>query len=197
MRHDELIYIVDDEAAMCRSLELLLALQGWASRSFTNAEAFIEALPRLNHGIIISDIAMPVMSGIELLQLLPKLERSDPVILITGHGDIALAVTAIKAGAIDFIEKPFDPERLLSVVRDSRMKIRQTSTTQLCLSSLSRRERQVLRYIVRGMTAKQTAIELCISPRTVESYRQNLMNKTGTSNLSQLVRFGIEAGIEH
>ena len=94
MQHDGVIYIIDDEPEMCRSLELLLALDGLSSRSFTSAEAFVEHLPRLDAGIIISDIEMPAMSGLDLLLLLPTLDRSDPVILITGHGDIALAVTA-------------------------------------------------------------------------------------------------------
>lgn len=181
---------------MCRSLELLLALDGLATRSFTSVEAFIETLPRLEPGVILSDIAMPAMSGIDLLKALPGLDRSDPVILITGHGDIALAVSAIKAGGADFIEKPFEAERLLDSVKEVVGKIQRLNRTEACLESLSRRERQVLKYAVKGLTAKQTAIELDISPRTVETYRQHLMEKTGTSNLLQLVRFGLTVGMD-
>ena len=196
MRHDNIVYIIDDEPEMCRSLEMLLALDGAQSQSFNSAEAFIAVLPRLSPGIIISDIAMPSLTGLELLAMLPALNRTDPVIMMTGHGDIALAVTAIKRGAADFIEKPFEASRMLDAVKDSRNKILHASEQQHCLASLSPRERQVLQLIVRGMTAKQTAIELAISPRTVETYRQHLMTKTGTSSLSQLVRFGVHAGIE-
>ncbi len=196
MRHKGVIYIIDDEPDMCRSLELLLALDGLATRSFTSVEAFIETLPRLEPGVILSDIAMPAMSGIDLLKALPGLDRSDPVILITGHGDIALAVSAIKAGAADFIEKPFEAERLLDSVKEVVGKIQRLNRTEACLESLSRRERQVLKYAVKGLTAKQTAIELDISPRTVETYRQHLMEKTGTSNLLQLVRFGLTVGMD-
>ena len=196
MRHRGIVYIIDDEPDMCRSLELLLALDGLATRSFASVEAFIETLPRLEPGVVLSDIAMPAMSGIDLLKALPALDRSDPVILITGHGDIALAVSAIKAGAADFIEKPFEAERLLDSVKEVVGRIQRLNRTEACLESLSRRERQVLKYAVKGLTAKQTAIELDISPRTVETYRQHLMEKTGTANLLQLVRFGLTVGID-
>lgn len=196
MQHEVTVYIIDDEPDMCRSIELLLAIEGIASRSFASAEAFIEHMPRLPHGIVLSDIAMDGMTGLELLQRMPSLDRADPVILITGHGDVPLAVAALKSGAHDFIEKPFEADRLIDAVKDVRDVMLNSSTRERCMASLSRRERQVLKHIVAGMTAKQTAIVLEISPRTVETYRQHLMEKTGTASLSQLMRFGIEAHID-
>lgn len=196
MQRERIVYIIDDEPEMCRSIELLLAIEGFETRSFSSAEAFVEQLHQLPAGIILSDIAMKEMSGLELLQTLPSLDRTDPVILITGHGDIPLAVTAIKSGAADFIEKPFEAVRLLVSVKAVHDIVMNLSIREQCMASLSRRERQVLKHIVRGLTAKQTAIELEISPRTVETYRQHLMEKTGTTSLSQLVRFGIEVHID-
>lgn len=196
MQRERIVYIIDDEPEMCRSIELLLAIEGFQTRSFFSAEAFVEQMPHLPVGIILSDIAMMEMSGLELLQALPSLDRTDPVILITGHGDIPLAVMAIKSGAADFIEKPFEAARLLESVNTVHDVVMRSSTREQCMTSLSRRERQVLKHIVRGLTAKQTAIELEISPRTVETYRQHLMEKTGATSLSQLVRFGIEVHID-
>jgi len=196
MQRERIVYIIDDEPEMCRSIELLLAIEGFQTRSFSSAEAFVEQIPHLPVGIILSDIAMREMSGLDLLQALPSLDRTDPMILITGHGDIPLAVTAIKSGAADFIEKPFEAVRLLESVNAVHDVVMRLSTREQCMASLSRRERQVLKHIVRGLTAKQTAIELEISPRTVETYRQHLMEKTGATSLSQLVRFGIEVHID-
>ncbi|WP_156356883.1 response regulator transcription factor [Sphingomonas sp. Leaf38] len=196
MQRERIVYIIDDEPEMCRSIELLLAIERFQTRSFPSAEAFVEQVSHLPVGIILSDIAMKDMSGLDLLKALPSLDRTDPVILITGHGDIALAVTAIKSGAADFIEKPFEAVRLLQSVKAVHDVVTRLSVRAQCMASLSRRERQVLKHIVRGLTAKQTAIELEISPRTVETYRQHLMEKTGASSLSQLVRFGMEAHVD-
>lgn len=196
MQSDVTVYVIDDEPDMCRSIELLLAIEGIPSRSFANAESFIEQTPHLPRGIVLSDIALDEMTGLELLQKMPSLDRADPVILITGHGDVPLAVSALKSGALDFIEKPFEADRLLDAVKDVRDAMLNSSTSERCVASLSRRERQVLKHIVAGMTAKQTAIALDISPRTVETYRQHLMEKTGAGSLSQLIRLGIEAHID-
>lgn len=196
MPRDKLVYIIDDEPEMCRSLELLLAMEGIETQSFASAEAFLHALPQLPTGIILSDIALDGISGLELLQTLPSLDRTDPVIMITGHGDVPLAVAAIKSGAADFIEKPFEARQLLDAVGAVRERILHATDTERCLDSLSRRERQVLKHVVEGMTAKQIAAKLDISPRTVETYREHLTRKTGAASISQLVRFGIEAQID-
>lgn len=195
MPRDRPIYIIDDEPEMCRSLELLLALEDFETRSFPSVEAFIRDLPRLPLGIILSDVALGGRSGLELLQTLPSLDRSDPVILITGHGDITMAVTAMKSGAADLLEKPFEAQRLLGAVTAVCDRILRSTTFEKCLASLSHRERQVLRQIIEGLTAKQIATRLDISPRTVETYREHLMRKTGATSLAQLVRFGVEARI--
>jgi len=193
--HDGIIYVIDDEPEMRRSLEMLFAVEGLESRPFASAEAFLDALHGLPKGIVLGDILLGGMSGFELLLALPSLGRSDPVILITGNGDIPLAVAAIKAGAADFLEKPFEPRELLHALKQVRQRISSSTDIEKCLASLSRRERQVLRHIVEGMTAKQTAARLEISPRTVETYREQLMKKTGATGLSQLVRFGIAARV--
>lgn len=196
MHRETIVYVIDDEPDMCRSIELLLAIEGIASRSFPNAAAFIDHLPHLPTGIVLSDSAMEGMSGLDLLRTLPSLDRTDPVILVTGRGDVPLVVAAFKAGAIDFIEKPFEATRLLDAVKCARDTALKQSSSEQCLATLSRRERQVLKHVVAGMTAKQTAIALDISPRTVETYRQHLMEKTGAASLPQLIRFGLEVQID-
>lgn len=195
MPRDRPIYIIDDEPQMCRSLEMLLALEDFETRSFPSVEAFIRDLPRLPPGIILSDVALGGLSGLELLQTLPSLDRSDPVILVTGHADIPMAVAAMKSGAADLLEKPFEAQRLLGAVAAVRDQILQSTLLEQRLASLSHRERQVLRQIVEGLTAKQIATRLDISPRTVETYREHLMRKTGATSLAQLVRFAVEARV--
>ncbi len=196
------IHFIDDDAAMRDSLSFLLASAGIDVKTHASAVSFLEELPGLSASLVISDVRMPEMSGVELLRKLKALKPSLPVILLTGHGDVPLAVEAIKAGAADFLEKPFDDEALLASVRRAveagsktqRRDIERDRTSER-LQQISGRERQVLEGLVAGKANKVIAHELDISPRTVEVYRANLMNKMQASSLSELVRMALLVGL--
>jgi two-component system response regulator FixJ len=190
--------VVDDDEAMRRSLAFLLRTAGIQTRTHESAIAFMKALPEVKGGCVITDVRMPGMSGIELLQRLRELKVSLPVVVITGHGDVPLAVEAMKGGALDFLEKPFDDESLLSVVRaalsaqasDSKQQAAKSAIHDR-LASLSHREREVLSGLVAGKPNKTIAYDLGISPRTVEIYRANVMTKMQAGSLSDLVRMAL------
>jgi two-component system response regulator FixJ len=195
-----LIHVIDDDAAMRDSLGFLLDVNGFEPLVYDSADAFLrEATEPL--GCVVSDIRMPGINGIELVRKLKERGSACPVILITGHGDVALAVEAMKAGAVDFIEKPFDDAALLDairsalnappVVQDDAAK----KDAEARLSELSPRERDVLRGLVAGKINKVIAHDLSISPRTVEVYRANLMAKTGARTMSDLMRIALAAGL--
>jgi len=186
------IYILDDEPEMCRSLSLLLSTDGVPARSFGCGELFLDTLDHLPPGILVCDVMMPGVSGIELTRTLAKRGRTDPVIMIAGHADIPLAVEAMRAGAIDFIEKPFEASKILSAIATARC-WSTVHQTDFLAEKLSHRERQVLEFVVSGSTSKEIARELGISPRTVETYRNKLLEKTGASGTAQLIRFGLQA----
>lgn len=187
------VYIIDDEPEMCRSLSLLLATDGVPARSFGCGELFLDTLDHLPPGILVCDIMMPGISGIDLARTLAKRGRTDPVIMIAGHADIPLAVEAMRAGAIDFIEKPFEASKILRAIATARC-CSTVHQTDVLAEKLSHRERQVLEFVVSGSTSKEIARELGISPRTVETYRNKLLEKTGASGTAQLIRFGLQAG---
>jgi len=196
------IHIIDDDAAMRDSLALLLDVNGYAARTYETADDFLKDAAAQTSSCIISDIRMPGMNGIELVRKLRSDGTPCPVILITGHGDVALAVEAMKAGAADFIEKPFDDTTLLDAIRialdggpatTSEATARKDAEARL--AELSPRERDVLRGLVAGKINKVIAHELGISPRTVEVYRANLMAKTGARSMSELMRNALAAGL--
>ena len=189
------VHIVDDDEAVRQSLAFLLSTAGIPVRVYESATSFLAALPTLQPGCLVTDVRMPDMTGIELLQQLRDKDIKLPVIVITGHGDIPLAVEAMKSGAIDFIEKPFAEESILRAVRaaeDRAKKLgrRSEEETQVAvrLAALSERERQVLEGLVAGHANKTIAYELGISPRTVEVYRANVMTKMQARSLSELIR---------
>jgi len=189
------VHIVDDDEAVRQSLAFLLSTAGIPVRVYESATSFLAALPTLQPGCLVTDVRMPDMTGIELLQQLRYRDIKLPVIVITGHGDIPLAVEAMKSGAIDFIEKPFAEESILRAVRaaeDRAKKLgrRSEEETQVAvrLAALSERERQVLEGLVAGHANKTIAYELGISPRTVEVYRANVMTKMQAKSLSELIR---------
>ncbi|URW75575.1 response regulator [Sphingomonas donggukensis] len=188
-------YIIDDDAEVCRSLAMLLAAEGFDARTFASAESFIDSLPALVPGIILTDVRMPGMTGIELLAALPAHDRTDPVVVMTGHADVPLAVQALKGGAADFIEKPFVADAIVSAIRHCAAA--DQSEARRMLASLTKRELEVFVYLVDGATNKRIALELGISPRTVEIYRAKVMEKMQASSLSRLVRLGVEAGLGH
>jgi two-component system response regulator FixJ len=189
------VHIVDDDEAVRQSLAFLLSTAGTPVRVYESATSFLEALPSLQPGCLITDVRMPDMTGIELLRRLKSKSIGLPVIVITGHGDIPLAVEAMKSGAIDFIEKPFAEEAILKAVRAAEERAkgkgrRSEDDTAVAarLASLSERERQVLDGLVLGNANKIIAHELGISPRTVEVYRANVMSKMQAKSLSELIR---------
>ena len=196
------IHVVDDDAAMRDSLAFLLDVNGFQPKTYESANAFLSAAATGAAGCVISDIRMPGLSGIELVRALKSRGEACPVILITGHGDVALAVEAMKAGAVDFIEKPFDDAALLSAIRaalDTRAaKVGDSAAkkeAEARLADLSPRERDVLLGLVAGKINKVIAHDLNISPRTVEVYRANLMAKTGAHSMSELMRLALAAGL--
>lgn len=196
------IYVIDDDDAVRESLEFLLKTAGNAVRSFDSAKAFLEILPEVGAGCVITDVRMPEMTGIELLRQLHKTHPDLAVIVITGHGDISLAVEAMKIGAADFLEKPFDDDQLLAAVRaaltrDAGVVKRKAELGDIKdkLDGLSKREREVLDGLVAGHPNKTIAFDLGISPRTVEIYRANLMTKMAANSLSDLVRMALLADI--
>lgn len=202
MQPDAVIYVIDDDEAVRHSLEFLLKTAGLKVHSFEGAQAFLNVLPEIRSGCIITDVRMPEITGIDLLRRLKELGIDIPVIVITGHGDISLAVEAMKIGAVDFLEKPFDDDTLLAVVKSSLSRNvdnaqRNVEISQISdrLAVLSNRERQVLEGLVAGKANKVIAFDLGISPRTVEIYRANLMTKMAANSLSDLVRMALTAGI--
>jgi len=197
-----LVHVIDDDAALRDSLSFLLGTARLDVKTYESAEAFLSALPGVNSGCIITDVRMPNMSGVDLLRKLNKLQIALPVIVITGHGDVQLAVEAMKIGAADFIEKPFDDEMLLNAVRaalarweDKCKEVSERSSYVEKLEMLSSRERDVLEGLIAGKANKVIAFDLGISPRTVEIYRANVMTKTGANSLPELVRMALLAGL--
>ena len=197
-----LVYIVDDDEAVRDSLELLLGSAGFETLAFDSAEAFLAAPRQQAGGCLLSDIRMPGKSGVELLEILRKQGDDCPVVLITGHGDVKLAVDAMKRGAQDFIEKPFDDARLIDAISGALADAgaaRSAATTDpeaaACLVALSRRERQVMEGLLDGLSNKAIARDYGISPRTVEVYRANVMSKMRAGNFSELVQIAIRAGL--
>jgi two-component system, LuxR family, response regulator FixJ len=196
------VHVIDDDEAIRQSLEFLLQAARIAVKTYPTATAFLEALPGVGPGCVITDVRMPGMSGIELLRRLQDLAIGLPVIVVTGHGDVPLAVEAMRIGAVDFLEKPFDDEVLLASVRSAlreqsaeteRRSVR--AAVESRVAALSNRERDVLNGLVAGRANKQIAYDLGISPRTVEIYRANLMNKMQAGSLSELVRMALMVGL--
>ena len=197
---DRIVHIVDDDEAVRQSLAFLLGSAGLTVRLYNSASAFLAGLSAVKSGCLVTDMRMPDMTGIELLQQLRAKACRLPAIVITGHGDVPLAVEAMKAGAVDFIEKPFDQETILHAVqaaleRGFEGEGRDDPAVAARLATLSERERQVLEGLVAGHPNKTIAYDLGISPRTVEVYRANLMTKMGARSLSELIRMAIIAKV--
>ena len=196
------IHVIDDDAAMRESLTFLLDVNGFKPQVYESADAFLKEMIADAARCIVSDIRMPGMTGVDLVRKLKSRGVTCPVILITAHGDVGLAVEAMKAGAVDFIEKPFDDDALLRAIRSaleaSLDEPRASSARKAAeekLADLSPRERDVLRGLVAGKINKVIAFDLGISPRTVEVYRANLMAKTGARSMSELMRLALAAGL--
>jgi two-component system response regulator FixJ len=196
------VYVIDDDEAMRDSLHFLLDSSGFDVTLFENAQRFLDALPELAFGCVVSDVRMPGIDGIELLKQMKAAPSTFPILIMTGHGDVPLAVEAMKLGAIDFIEKPFEDERLITMIetaiRQAEPAARNDAIAQdivTRIATLSPRERQVMDGLMAGLSNKLIAREYDISPRTIEVYRANVMTKMGANSLSELVRLAMRAGI--
>lgn len=199
--NDEPVLIVDDDEDVRDSLRALLLSAGYRVRAFGSAKAVLESVDE-EGGCLIADIRMPDMDGLELLTELVKRGCNLPVIVVTGHGDVPLAVRAMQAGAIDFIEKPYDDDALLASVKRGLELHHQHSATERerdaraeLVNTLTPREREVLEHVIGGMPNKMVAFELGISARTVEIHRAHLMEKTQAGSLPELVRIAFAAGV--
>lgn len=197
---DELVHVIDDDPAVRNSLAFLLETANLQARTYDSAIAFLEALPEVRSGCVVTDVRMPEMTGIELVRRLKAQGFRLPIVMITGHADVPLAVEAMKAGVADFIEKPFDDEVLLSAIgaalRDGekdRQGAAEASEIAARIATLSGREHEVLGGLVAGHANKVIAYDLGISPRTVEIYRANVMTKMKAASLSELVRMAMLA----
>lgn len=197
-----LIYLVDDDDAVRRSAGFMLKTSGFDVESFSSGPDFLKRAKDAEPGCILLDVRMPGMDGLEVQRELNAQGIALPVIVLTGHGDVGVAVTAMKAGAIDFIEKPFEKSVLLSALEEGFAQLERSDRNQsraneaaTRLKALTARENDVLLGLVRGHANKTIAYDLGISPRTVEIYRANLMTKLGVSSLSEALRIAFAAGL--
>ena len=198
---EPIVHLIDDDEAIRSALSFLLEVNDLPARTYASALEFLEVVDTLKSGCIVTDVRMPEMSGLELVRKLKERGVTLPVVAITGHGDVPLAVEAMRAGVVDFIEKPFDDEVLLRSIRmalDTRVEAdfhaQERQRFEQMLTTLSGRETEVLRGVIAGKMNKVIAFELGISIRTVEVYRANVMNKTRANGLSELVRIALLAG---
>jgi two-component system response regulator FixJ len=196
------VYVIDDDEAMRDSLNFLLNSANFNVTLFETALRFLDVLPSLEFGCVVSDVRMPGLDGIELLKRMKAGRSPFPIVIMTGHGDIPLAVEALKLGAVDFLEKPFEDDRLVGMIE---VAIRQAETVArneavahdiaARIASLSPRERQVMDGLIAGLSNKLIARNYDISPRTIEVYRANVMTKMQANSLSELVRLAMRAGL--
>jgi two-component system response regulator FixJ len=197
---DYVVHVVDDEEVVRNSLAFLLTKAGYAVRVHESATAFLAAAPAIRNACLVTDLRMPDLNGVQLLQRLREMSARIPSIVITGHGDVPMAVEAMKAGAIDFIEKPFENTVLFEAIKRAAAELgRQGAWHDVAainqrLALLSEREREVLTGVVAGLPNKTIGYDLNISPRTVEIHRANVMEKMEAKNLPDLVRMALAAG---
>jgi two-component system response regulator FixJ len=196
-----LVHLIDDDEDVRRALAFLLGTAGLAVKVYESASTFLERCEDFQSGCVVSDVRMPGIDGVELLRQLQQRRARIPVVIMTGHADVPLAVAAMKGGAVDFIEKPFADEVLLTAIqaaferdRNSGRPAGETAQIQGRLTSLTPREKEVLDGLLAGHPNKTIAYDLGLSPRTVEVHRANVMTKMGASSLPELVRMTLVAG---
>lgn len=197
---DYTVHIVDDEEPVRKSLAFMLTMNGYAVKVHQSAAAFLSFAPDVQSGILITDLRMPEMTGVDLIRRLREQNLRIPAIVITGHGDVPMAVEAMKAGAVDFIEKPFGDAVIMEAIERAAGHLGESNAEQGAdvearLKTLSERERQVLSAVVAGLANKSIAYDLDISPRTVEVHRANVMAKMQAKSLPHLVRMALAAGL--
>ena len=197
-----LVHLVDDDDAIRRSAGFMLKTSGYQVRSYDSGIELLKCAAALQPGCILLDIRMPAMDGLEVQQKLQQEGVALPVIIMTGHGDVSLAVQAMKAGAVDFIEKPFEKAVLLRAIDEGFTRIEnshrakaRTKEAQVHLQALTPREKDVLQGLARGLPNKTIGYDLGISPRTVEIHRANVMSKLGVASLSEALRIAFAAGM--
>ena len=202
MSEDELrlVHLVDDDEAIRRSVGFMLKTSGYHVRTYESGAELLKGAPHIERGCILLDIRMPGMDGLEVQGALKDKGVTLPVIIMTGHGDVSLAVQAMKAGSVDFIEKPFEKAVLLSAIehgidrlKRSAAEVERADEAAVRLQALTPREREVLDGLARGLPNKTIAYDLGISPRTVEIHRANLMSKLGVKSLSEALRIAFAA----
>jgi len=196
------VYVIDDDEAMRDSLNFLLDSADFSVTLFETAIRFLEARPGLEFGCVVSDVRMPGMDGIELLKRMKAGQSGFPIVIMTGHGDVPLAVEAMKLGAVDFLEKPFEDDRLIGMIEAAIRQAEPAARSEALtldiaarIATLSPRERQVMDGLIAGLSNKLIAREYDISPRTIEVYRANVMTKMQANSLSELVRLAMRAGL--
>jgi FixJ family two-component response regulator len=198
--HDQIVYVVDDDDGVRESLSALLESVGIETRTFADAETSLQAVEVQRPACMLVDVRMPGIGGLELQRLLKERDAEMPVVMITGHGDISMAVRAMKEGAIDFLEKPFNDQDLIELVQEcqkrglaaEQQRLRQMEA-QSRLDRLTDREREVMRCMVNGNSSKQIAAMLKLSPKTVDVHRSNIMRKVGVTSVAGLVYVCLEA----
>ena len=200
---DRIIHLVDDDEAIRRSAGFMLKTSGYKVDSYASGVDLLKEAKDLQPGCILLDVRMPDMDGLQVQQALQERGIGYPVIVMTGHGDVGVAVQAMKAGAVDFIEKPFEKAVLLSAIEEGFSRLEQSGKSRaraeeatVRLQALTPRERDVLEGLVRGHPNKTIAFDLDISPRTVEIHRANLMSKLGVASLSEALRIAFAAGLD-
>jgi two-component system response regulator FixJ len=196
------VYVIDDDEAMRDSLNFLLDSADFKVTLFETALNFLDTLPGLDFGCVVSDVRMPGLDGIELLKRMKAARSTFPIVIMTGHGDVPLAVEAMKLGAVDFLEKPFEDDRLIGMIEGAIRQAEPTAKSEAVtldiaarIAILSPRERQVMDGLIAGLSNKQIARDYDISPRTIEVYRANVMTKMQANSLSELVRLAMRAGM--
>lgn len=196
------VYVIDDDIAMRDSLDFLLGSANFHVTLFESAHLFLDVVSSIGFGCVVTDVRMPGIDGIELLKRLKASRSALPVVIMTGHGDVPLAVEAMKLGAVDFLEKPFEDDRLIGMIdaalRQAEASAQNDATTldiAARVGSLSPRERQVMDGLIAGLSNKLIAREYDISPRTIEVYRANVMTKMQAGSLSELIRLAMRAGV--
>lgn len=202
MADRRMIHIVDDDEAIRRSAGFMLKTSGYAVTTFASGVAFLRDAKTVEPGCVLLDVRMPDMDGLEVQRRLAESGVAMPIVVLTGHGDVSIAVRAIKAGAVDFIEKPFEKIVLLSAIvaaferlDDANGRSARATDAAVAIAALTGREQDVLRGLAQGLPNKTIAFDLGISPRTVEVHRANLMTKLQVNSLSEALRIAFAAGL--